>query len=154
MTPCVIENEQVENIEEPPVLEAKKTIIESPDPKISEAPWAYSSPEKTEAENDTCQKVRLYVDLKYLGLSEDIIAPSGFQVNQCKGKCSSTQRKKFPNRSPLMALLERKTGLKMDDEACCVPTKLGPISILYLDKNSKVVQKKFDDMVVEECGCN
>jgi len=154
VTSCAIEKEQVKIRGEPPSLEAKKTISESPDPKTLEAPWAYSSAaEKTEHENDTCQKVRLYVYFKILGLSEDIIAPPGFYINQCKGKCSSTQRKKFPNRSALMALLEKKTGLEIDDEACCVPTKLEPITVLLFDKNNKVVQKKFDDMVVKECGC-
>jgi growth differentiation factor 1/3 len=52
-----------------------------------------------------------------------------------------------------MALLEKKTGIKIDDKACCVPTKLGPISTLFFEKNGNVVLKKFDDMVVEECGC-
>ena len=153
VTPCVVAKEQVENREEPPSLEVKKTMPESPDPKMSDVPWAYSPLENTGHENDTCQKVGLYVNFVDLDLSETIVAPPGFYAFQCRGKCSLTQRKKFPNRSPLMALLEKKKGIKVDDEACCVPTKLAPITFLYLNKNNKVVLKNIDDLVVEECGC-
>ena len=43
----------------------------------------------------------------------------------------------FPNRSPLMTLQgEEKKRFKIDDEACCVPTRLGPISVLFSIKIS------------------
>ncbi|KAJ8787849.1 hypothetical protein J1605_005653 [Eschrichtius robustus] len=38
-------------------------------------------------------------------------------------------------------------------KACCVPTELRAISMLYLDENEKVVLKNYQDMVVEGCGC-
>ncbi|NXP33786.1 GDF6 factor, partial [Leiothrix lutea] len=37
--------------------------------------------------------------------------------------------------------------------SCCVPTKLTPISILYIDAGNNVVYKQYEDMVVESCGC-
>ncbi|TMS11408.1 Growth/differentiation factor 6-A [Larimichthys crocea] len=37
--------------------------------------------------------------------------------------------------------------------SCCVPTKLSPISILYIDSGNNVVYKQYEDMVVEQCGC-
>ena len=155
MTSCAIEKEQVENRKETPSLEVNKTISEFPDPKTADAPWANFEITlgKGQHDVDTCQKVSMYVSFTRIGLSDEIIAPEGFNANQCKGKCSSTRRKKFPNRSPFIALLEKKKGIKVDDEACCVPTKLAPISVLLLDKNNNVVQRKFDDMVVKECGC-
>lgn len=36
--------------------------------------------------------------------------------------------------------------------SCCVPTKLTPISILYIDAGNNVVYKQYEDMVVESCG--
>ena len=155
VTPCAIKVEQVEHGEEPPSLEVNTTTSEFPDPQTAEAPWTYgiSTLENTELENDTCQRVGLYVNFIELGLSENIVAPPGFKAYQCKGKCSLTERKKFPNRSPLMALLEEKEGIKIADETCCVPTKLGPITLLFMNKNKKVVLRKIDDVVVEECGC-
>ena len=140
-----IKREQVENREDPPTLDVK-TTSESPDPKTTGAPWT-----KAQHEVDTCRKVGMYVNFAELGYPE-IISPWGFEAYQCKGKCSSTHQKKFPNRSILMALLEKKKGIQADDEACCVPTKLAPISVLTV-KNGNVVLEKFDDMVVEECGC-
>ena len=157
VAPCgpAIKTEQVENREEPPTLEVNKTISESIDPKTPEAPWRYGDipPEKAEDEVDTCQRVGMYVRFADLGLSETIVAPPGFKAYQCKGRCSSTQRKKFPNRSPLVALLEKKKGIQIDGEACCAPTKLGSISLLYMNKNRKVVLRSIDDVIVEECGC-
>ena len=158
VTPCAIsEKGKVENRKEAQLLEAYKTISELPIPKTGKAPWKNVgfTPGKGQREVDTCRKVySSYISFKDLGLSEEIIAPVGFNAFQCKGKCSSTQRKKFPNRSSLMALLEKKTGIKVDDEARCVPTKLRPIkSVLLFDKNNKIVVRKFDEVVVEECGC-
>ena len=154
-TPCVIEKEQVENRQEPPSLELNKTIIESPDPETTKAQWTNVDFTLEDAQHDvdTCRRVSMYASLKGLGLSEEIIAPDGFNAYQCKGKCSSTQRKKFPNRSGLMALLEKKKGIEIDDEACCVPTKLAPISVVVYKKNGQIVLRTFDGMVVEECGC-
>ena len=156
VTPSVIEKEQVENSEEPPSFELNTKTIWSPDPKTTEAPWSNVEFPSEEAEHDvdvdTCRRVSLYASLKELGLSEEIIAPDGFNAYQCKGKCSSTQRKKFPNRWAIMALLEKKKGIEIDDEACCVPTKLAPISALVFE-NGQIVLKTLDDMVVEECGC-
>lgn len=43
---------------------------------------------------------------------------------------------------------------KRASRACCVPTKLDPISILYLDENGVITYKyHYDGMVVAECGC-
>ena len=156
VTPCAIEKEQVENREEPPSLEVNRnTISESPEPKTPEAPWTNVRLPLEEAEHDvgTCRKVGMYVSFADIGLSDEIIAPDGFDAFRCKGKCSSTQRKKFSNRSAIMALLGEKKGIKIDDEACCVPTKLAPISTLVFEKNGHIVLRKFDDLVVEECGC-
>lgn len=141
----------LEEVEHHVVLEVNKTT----DPKTTEAPWTNLEFPLVDAEHDvdTCRKVGMYIRFPELGLSDKIITPWGFDAFQCKGKCSSTQRKKFPNRSALMALLEKKRGIEIDNEACCVPTKLAPISALVLDKNGHIVLKKFDDLVVEECGC-
>lgn len=36
---------------------------------------------------------------------------------------------------------------------CCAPTKLAPLDLLYVDDNGDVVMKTFNNMVVEQCGC-
>ncbi|CAB1351077.1 unnamed protein product [Coregonus sp. 'balchen'] len=45
--------------------------------------------------------------------------------------------------------------LKPDEvpKACCAPTKLSPISVLFCDDNNNVILKKHHNMVVKTCGC-
>ena len=93
----------------------------------------------------------MIVNTADLGFLDTIIAPAKFNAYQCKGKCSSTQRKKSVNHSLLKALMEKKKGI--EGEACCVPTKLRPMSFLYIDEHGMVVMRKYNDMIVEECGC-
>ncbi|RXN26086.1 bone morphogenetic 8A-like protein [Labeo rohita] len=38
-------------------------------------------------------------------------------------------------------------------KACCAPTKLSPISVLFYDDNNNVILKKHRNMVVKNCGC-
>ena len=92
------------------------------------------------------------VDLADLGLSDTIIAPANFNAYQCKGKCTAA-KPTSDNYSTLKAWIEKKKGIKADGVACCVPTKLAPISLLLIDEHQSVVMKKYDDMIVEECGC-
>lgn len=43
---------------------------------------------------------------------------------------------------------------KQISRACCVPTKLSSISVLYIDDDGVVTYKyDYEDMVVSECGC-
>ena len=36
---------------------------------------------------------------------------------------------------------------------CCVPTKLDPIALLYVEKGVPTYKFKYEGMVVKECGC-
>jgi len=153
VTPFVIEKEQIRDSEEPPFIKVNQTTSESPDPSTIEVPGSNVEFPFEEAEHDvdTCRKVSMYVRFTEIGLGDEIISPRGFDAFQCEGSCSSAQRKKFPNRLALMALLKKQKGI--NGAACCVPTKLAPISALVIEKNNHVALKKFDNMVVEECGC-
>lgn len=105
-----------------------------------------------EREVDACQKVDMTVNPADLGLPGIVIAPDVFNAYQCKGKCPPPQPNSV-NYSKLKAWIEKKKGIKADGKACCVPTKLAPISLLLIDEHQSVVMKKYDDMIVEECGC-
>jgi len=155
VTPCVIDKEQIvnnEHDEEAPSLKVNKSISVSPEPETTEAPWSnVQFPlDKDQHYADNCRKVGLYVNFVEIGLDDCTIAPPGFKAFRCEGKCSSTQRKRFPNRSAIMSLLEKKKGI--NDVACCVPTKLAPITFLVFH-NGSMAMRKFDDMVIKECGC-
>ncbi|KAL9979116.1 hypothetical protein ACROYT_G016728 [Oculina patagonica] len=170
-TPSVIREEQVENRDEPRSSEANKTELESTDrdiplflrpskqdimkerqchgksPGDAQAEDRDTAAEKAELEVDACRKVDMFVNFADIGLYDTIIAPPGFKAYQCKGKCSPT------NHSLLKALIEKKNGIKTNDEACCVPTKLKPLFVLFMGENNKVVLRMVNDMIVEECGC-
>uniref|UniRef100_A0A3P8T7Q2 Bone morphogenetic protein 8a n=1 Tax=Amphiprion percula TaxID=161767 RepID=A0A3P8T7Q2_AMPPE len=54
------------------------------------------------------------------------------------------------------ALIQQVVHLLKPDEvpkACCAPTKLSPISVLFYDDNNNVILKKHRNMVVKTCGC-
>ena len=152
VTPCVIVKEQIEDSEDPPSFKVNQTISEFSDPKTIEAPWSNVEFPLEEAQHDvdTCRKVSMYVNFTEIGLADKIIAPRGFYTFQCEGNCL-TPREKISDRLAIMALLKKKKGIS--DVACCVPTKLTPISALLFDKNGNIVLRKIDDMVVKECGC-
>lgn len=52
-------------------------------------------------------------------------------------------------------LLSQVHLLKPDEvpKACCAPTKLSSISVLFYDDNNNVILKRHRNMVVKTCGC-
>uniref|UniRef100_A0A3Q2U069 Growth differentiation factor 5 n=1 Tax=Fundulus heteroclitus TaxID=8078 RepID=A0A3Q2U069_FUNHE len=101
-----------------------------------------------------CHRRRLHVNFKEMGWDDWIIAPLEYDAYHCDGACD------FPIRSHLEptnhAIIQTLIN-SMDPEAtpptCCVPTRLSPISILYIDSANNVVYKQYEEMVVESCGC-
>ncbi|KAL9979115.1 hypothetical protein ACROYT_G016727 [Oculina patagonica] len=111
-------------------------------------------PKKPEQEDNGCRKVDLIVHTKDFGSSTKSVRPEIFNAYQCKGKCSLTPQKKFINNSLLKAFLKKKKGVKTDGEACCVPTKLRPMSfVYYVEERGSFTMSTYQDMIVEECGC-
>ena len=39
-------------------------------------------------------------------------------------------------------------------KACCVPTKLGSIAVLYYLEDNNVILKKYRNMIAKSCGCH
>ncbi|MPC22470.1 Bone morphogenetic protein 2 [Portunus trituberculatus] len=103
---------------------------------------------------DTCRRHRLHVDFRQVGWDDWIVAPSGYDAYFCKGDCH------FPLHDSLNttnhAVVQTLVNSRYPDrvpKACCVPTELSPISMLYLDDDKNFVLKNHQDMVVEGCGC-
>ncbi|MCL4148504.1 UNVERIFIED_CONTAM: hypothetical protein GTU68_029861, partial [Idotea baltica] len=102
-----------------------------------------------------CCKQNLSVSFKDLGWDDWIIAPSGYQANFCKGSCSSLYRTldSFSNfYSQIAEELKRKLLVETLTQ-CCAPTRLSPMSLIYLDEASNIIVRNVPGMVVEECGC-
>lgn len=114
------------------------------------------NPEGTErpGHKNLCQRHPLYVDFADVGWNDWIVAPLGYPAFYCEGNCP------FPLSDNLNATnhaivqtLVNSVDAKAAPTACCVPTTLSSISMLYLDEHEKTILKQYDDMVVEGCGC-
>ncbi|PFX24597.1 nodal homolog [Stylophora pistillata] len=102
---------------------------------------------------DGCRKEDMIVHTAELGLPTKYIQPEKFNAYQCKGKCSLKQWRKYIIHSLLKAYLEDKKGIKVDNNACCVPTKLRPMSLFYYNETLGFVRHILTNAIVEECGC-
>lgn len=100
-----------------------------------------------------CRRHPLYVDFTEVGWKKWIVAPSGYDAFFCLGECRFPLSDHMNSSSHAMVqtLLNSVNGAV--PRACCVPTALSPIALLYLDQEDRVVLKNYQDMVVEGCGC-
>lgn len=106
-----------------------------------------------------CCKRQFYVNFKDIGWNDWIIAPQGYHANYCEGECPShvasisgatlsfhstvISHYRMRGYSPFQTL-----------RSCCVPTRLGAMSMLYYDDEQKIIKKDIQNMIVEECGCS
>lgn len=107
------------------------------------------------AKGNHCKKQSLYVEFKDIGWDSWILAPTGYEAYECSGICSFPLTKHVtPTKHAIVQTLVNINSPQKAARACCVPTKLEPISLLYLDDTGVVTYKyKFEGMVVAECGC-
>ncbi|XP_060927674.1 bone morphogenetic protein 10 [Limanda limanda] len=107
------------------------------------------------AKGNHCKKQSLYVEFKDIGWDSWILAPTGYDAFECAGICSFPLTKHVtPTKHAIVQTLVNINSPQKAARACCVPTKLEPISLLYLDDTGVVTYKyKFEGMVVAECGC-
>ncbi|XP_039593261.1 growth/differentiation factor 6-A [Polypterus senegalus] len=101
-----------------------------------------------------CSKKPLHVNFKELGWDDWIIAPLDYEAYHCEGVCDFPLRSHLePTNHAIIQTLMNSMDPNSTPPSCCVPTKLSPISILYIDSGNNVVYKQYEDMVVESCGC-
>ncbi|KAG7259265.1 hypothetical protein CRUP_013199 [Coryphaenoides rupestris] len=103
--------------------------------------------------NRNCRRHALYVDFSDVGWNDWIVAPPGYQAYYCHGECPFplADHLNSTNHAIVQTLVNSvNTNIP---KACCVPTELSAISMLYLDEHDKVVLKNYQEMVVEGCGC-
>ncbi|XP_034025407.1 bone morphogenetic protein 10 [Thalassophryne amazonica] len=107
------------------------------------------------ARGNHCRKQSLFVEFKDIGWDSWILAPNGYDAFECSGICSFPLTKHVtPTKHAIVQTLVNIHNPQKVARACCVPTKLDPISLLYLDDMGIVTYKyKYEGMVVAECGC-
>ncbi|XP_077058662.1 bone morphogenetic protein 10 [Siphateles boraxobius] len=107
------------------------------------------------AEAEDCKIAEMYVDFKDIQWDSFILAPSGYQAFTCRGVCNyPLAREVTPTKHAIIQTLLNLKSPQRASKACCVPTELKPISLLYENENGVVVlNNKYEGMVVKECGC-
>ncbi|XP_077479159.1 bone morphogenetic protein 10-like [Stigmatopora argus] len=106
------------------------------------------------AKNEPCKRTPLFVDFKDIGWDTWIIQPPGYEAYRCIGVCSPPMTSEVsPTKHAIVQTLLSVKSPEKASRACCVPTKLEPISLLYYDNGVITFNHKYEGMVVTECGC-
>ncbi|EEC13924.1 bone morphogenetic protein, putative [Ixodes scapularis] len=104
--------------------------------------------------NGLCRRTKLYVEFRDMGWGEWIVAPTGYWAHQCEGSCAfpMSANMNVTNHAAVKSLMHSMTtaGVRAP---CCVPVKLAPQNLLYIDSYDHVVLKTFPEMTVADCGC-
>ncbi|XP_036604037.1 bone morphogenetic protein 4 isoform X1 [Trichosurus vulpecula] len=110
-------------------------------------------PQRPRKKSKNCRRHPLYVDFSDVGWNDWIVAPPGYHAFYCQGDCPFplTDHLNSTNHAIVQTLVNSVNS--SIPKACCVPTELSAISMLYLDEYDKVVLKNYQEMVVEGCGC-
>uniref|UniRef100_A0A3B5M362 Bone morphogenetic protein 8a n=1 Tax=Xiphophorus couchianus TaxID=32473 RepID=A0A3B5M362_9TELE len=100
-----------------------------------------------------CKKHELYVSFSDLGWKDWVLAPAGYSAYYCDGECIHPMGACM--NATNHAIIQQVHLMKPDEvpSACCAPTKLSSISVLFYDDNNNVILKKHRNMVVKTCGC-
>ncbi|CDQ75316.1 unnamed protein product [Oncorhynchus mykiss] len=138
------EEEEEEEQDEEALLQMRSNLIYDTASRI-----------RRNAKVNQCKKQSLYVEFKDIGWDSWILAPAGYEAFECSGICTYPLTKHVtPTKHAIVQTLVSMKSPQKVTRACCVPTKLDPISLLYMDDTGVVTYKyKFEGMVVAECGC-
>ncbi|KAG7465859.1 hypothetical protein MATL_G00158270 [Megalops atlanticus] len=101
----------------------------------------------------SCRRHSLYVDFSDVGWNDWIVAPPGYHAFYCHGECPFPLADHLNSTNHAIVQTLVNSVNSNIPRACCFPTDLSPISLLYLDEHEKVILKNYQDMVVEGCGC-
>nr|ACN94671.1 GA22099 [Drosophila miranda] len=111
-------------------------------------------PARRKNHEETCRRHSLYVDFADVGWDDWIVAPPGYDAYYCHGKCPFPLADHFnsTNHAVVQTLVNNLNPGKVP-KACCVPTQLDSVAMLYLNDQSTVVLKNYQEMTVVGCGC-
>ncbi|KAG9468490.1 hypothetical protein GDO78_022641 [Eleutherodactylus coqui] len=109
---------------------------------------------KRNAERNHCTKTSLTVNFKDIGWDSIIIFPPSYDAGQCVGSCYYPLTDNLtPTKHAIVQSLMHIRKPKDVGNACCVPTKLEGLQVVYRENRQTVLKKNYEDMKVVECGC-
>ncbi|XP_015744136.2 bone morphogenetic protein 8A [Python bivittatus] len=102
-----------------------------------------------------CRRHELNVKFQDFNWLDWVIAPQSYPAFYCDGECV------FPLNASMNAtnhaIVQSLVHLMKPEavpKACCAPTKLSAIFVLFYDSNNNVILRKKRNMVVKSCGCH
>ncbi|XP_017776360.1 PREDICTED: bone morphogenetic protein 2-like [Nicrophorus vespilloides] len=98
---------------------------------------------------DPCGRHIWYISFHEIGWNNFIIAPGGYMAYRCKGGCGSLATP-YSNHGKLARLFDKNSATNVP---CCVPNGYRSLLIMFYDRESNVVIKEYDDMIVNGCAC-
>lgn len=108
---------------------------------------------RKEKNRPKCRMQDLEIDFDLVGWGKWIIHPKSYNAQMCSGYCPSPIPSEYtPTNHAMLQSLMRLQRSRVIPMTCCVPTKLGPISMLYYEFD-QIVVRHHQDMIVKECGC-
>ncbi|XP_071829634.1 bone morphogenetic protein 7-like [Apostichopus japonicus] len=104
---------------------------------------------------DLCRVERMFVDFERLGWSHRILAPEGFNANQCTGTCPFPANIDTPySTHALITSFMAIESPQTVQSACCVPHELSHIAILYIDESNNIILQHVKNAIAVKCGCH
>ncbi|XP_041469446.1 bone morphogenetic protein 2 [Lytechinus variegatus] len=147
--------QELQNEEEERWFQTRPQIVTySDDGRTKRSPSSRGRKRKGKRLKANCRRHPLYVDFSDVHWNDWIVAPAGYQAYYCHGECPFPLAEHLNTTNhAIVQTLVNSVNPALVPKACCVPTELSAISMLYLDEYEKVVLKNYQDMVVEGCGC-
>ncbi|KAK7123173.1 hypothetical protein R3I94_020081 [Phoxinus phoxinus] len=109
---------------------------------------------KRKAKDNYCRRTSLKVNFKDIGWDKWIVAPSEYDAYECKGVCYFPLTDDVsPSKHAIIQTLVNLSNPKKANMACCVPTKLDPIAVMYQERGVITVRHLYEEMKVAKCGC-
>ena len=101
-----------------------------------------------------CKRHEMTISVENLGWDDWVLAPREFPINYCAGDCSFPLNEiQNATNHAIIQSLYGSMGVGGVPRACCTPTELAPLHLLYLDINQEPHLKSYKDMTVTSCGC-
>jgi bone morphogenetic protein 2/4 len=116
----------------------KASTLEEMLSRKKRAPQSKKQRRKDGREN--CRRYPLFVDFADVGWNDWIVAPPGYEAYYCHGDCPFPLADHLNSTNhAIVQTLVNSVNPSAVPKACCVPTQLSSISMLYLDEEDKVV---------------
>jgi len=106
-------------------------------------------------QKEKCRLRDFYLDFKDVAWDEWILAPTGYNINYCRGECPKPLGPHY-NTTNHAVIQTSVSNLNkgLVPPLCCIPTTLKDQTFLYLDDHGALIVKNPLDMIAVGCGCH